>query len=176
MPDIVSQEVIQRKIFEIRGQKVMLDSDLSKLYGVETRTLNQAVKRNLKRFPQDFMIKLDKGEFESLRSQIVISKNVGRGGRRSQPYAFTEQGVAMLSTVLNSRKAIEINIQIMRAFVRLRSILSENAALKYAIDGLESRMSKNERDIQIAINAIHRLLNPPEDKKKKRKMGFTAEK
>jgi len=173
MPDIVAQEVIQRKIFEIRGQKVMLDKDLAVIYGVLTGNLNKAVKRNIKRFPKDFMFQLTKDEFNNLIFQNGTSS---WGGRRKLPYAFTEHGVAMLSSVLSSERAIEINVQIIRAFIRLRHIIAENDALKYAIEGLERRVSKNERNIQIAINAIHRLLNPPEDKKKKRKMGFTAEK
>jgi len=170
MPNIIPQENIQSKILEIRGKKVMLDRDLACLYEVETKALNQGVRRNLLRFPEDFMFQLTEHEWSILRSQIVTSS---WGGLRYSPYAFTEQGVAMLSSVLRSPKAIEVNIQIMRAFVRLRIILSENATLRYAIEGLERRMNKNERDIQIAINAIQQLLNPPVPKKPKRRVGFT---
>ena len=122
MSDIVPIERITNKIYLMRGMKVMLDRDLAELYDVETRTLVQAIKRNKQRFPPDFMFQLSKDEFDSLRSQIVISK--GRGGRRYPPYAFTEQGVAMLSSVLNSDRAIQVNIQIMRAFTKLREMLS----------------------------------------------------
>ena len=115
-------DVIQNKIYEIRGQKVMLDFDLAEMYGIETRVLKQAVRRNLKRFPGDFMFELSEEEFASLRSQIVISNK--RGGTRYQPFAFTEQGVAMLSSVLNSEVAIEINIGIMRAFVTIRRMVA----------------------------------------------------
>jgi hypothetical protein len=118
---LVPVEMIEKRIYLIRGKKVMLDSDLAGLYKVETRTLIQAVKRNINRFPSDFMFQLNYQEVASLRSQIVISKT-GRGGRRYQPYVFTEQGVAMLSSVLNSERAIEVNIHIMRAFVKLREI------------------------------------------------------
>jgi len=117
---------IQKLIYEIRGKKVMFDSDLADLYGVELRTLNQAVKRNTGRFPSDFMFQLTDKEWDSLRSQIVISKN-NRGGRRYAPYVFTEQGVSMLSSVINSERAIEVNINIMRAFVKLRHfVLAKN--------------------------------------------------
>ena len=122
-------QVIQNKIYEIRGQRVMLDFDLAELYGTETRVLKQSVKRNIKRFPADFMFELTKEEFGSLRSQFVISNK--RGGTRYMPFAFTEQGVAMLSSVLNNETAIEININIMRAFVTVRQYLtSANGTIK----------------------------------------------
>jgi len=136
---------------------------------VTTGNLNKAIKRNIDRFPEDFMFQLTPDEFESLRFQFGIPK---RGGTRYMPYVFTEQGVSMLSAVLNSSKAVDISIRIMRAFVRLREILSKNVALRYAIEGLERRVGKNERDIQIAIGAIQQILNPPVQKKKKKKMGF----
>ena len=120
MKTLVPVEIIERNIYLIRGQKVMLDSDLAKLYGVETFNLNKAVKRNISRFPQDFMFQLTKEEADSLRFQIGLSKAEGRGGRRYLPYAFTEQGVAMLSSVLRSDRAVQVNIAIMRAFVKLR--------------------------------------------------------
>ena len=152
----------------------MLDKDLAFLYNVELRVLNQSVKRNIDRFPEeDFMFQLTKEEIDSLRSQFVILKR----GQHSKylPYAFTEQGIAMLASVLRSKKAIEVNIQIVRAFVRMRKMILENEALQYAIEGLEKRMTKNERYVQIAINAIHDLLKPPPSlpvKKKKQKIGF----
>lgn len=123
-------QLIQSKIYEIRGQKVMLDRDLAELYGIETKVLKQAVKRNLKRFPSDFMFELTQDEFECLRSQFVTSN--ARGGTRYMPFAFTEQGVAMLSSVLNSEVAIEINIYIMRAFVAIRQMIAAPPTDKFA--------------------------------------------
>ncbi len=126
--------------------------DLAKLYGVETKVLNQAVKRNIKRFPEDFMFQLTKKEeIESLRSQIVTSN---RGGRRYQPYAFTEQGVAMLSSVLNSEKAIQVNIQIMRAFTRLREMVSTHKELKSKIEDIEKKVNKHEKQFEIILAVI----------------------
>ena len=120
MKDLIPQEIIERKIYLVRGRKVILDSELAKLYGVPTKRLKEQVKRNIKRFPEDFMLELTMEEFEILRSQFATSR---WGGERYLPYAFTEQGVAMLSSVLNSERAIEVNIAIMRAFVRLREIV-----------------------------------------------------
>ncbi|MBL8026867.1 MAG: ORF6N domain-containing protein [Fibrobacteres bacterium] len=162
---------IKSLIYHIRGKAVILDRDLACLYGVEPRALNQAVKRNIARFPVDFMFRLTGIEFKNLRSQTVISSS-GHGGRRYIPMVFTEQGVSMLSAVLNSPKAIEISLHIMRAFVQLRKILAGNEALRYAVESLEKRMNKNERDIQLAIQAIQQLLAPPEQVEKQRKMGF----
>jgi len=132
---LIPREIIEQKIYFIRGQKVMLDSDLARLYEVATFNLNKAVKRNLDRFPQDFMFQLSAKEFESLRFHFGISKP-GRGGRRYPPYAFTEQGVAMLSSVLNSKRAVQVNIEIMRAFVRLREILSTHKDLARKLEEL----------------------------------------
>jgi len=159
MAEIVAQEVIENKIHVIRGKKVMLDRDLSDLYGVETRTLNQAVQRNGTRFPDDFMFQLTADEAESLRSQIVIS-NSRRGGRRYLPYAFTEYGVAMLSSVLNSERSIQINIQIMRAFVRIRNLIADNTELRKAIEQHEKRLNNLDRQIQIGFAALKNLLQP----------------
>lgn len=133
-------QIIQSKIYEIRGQKVMLDFDLAELYGIETKVLKQAVKRNLKRFPSDFMFELTKEEFGNLRSQFVTSNK--RGGTRYMPFAFTEQGVAMLSSILNSEVAIEINISIIRAFIAMRLLISNTPIshvdeLKKRIKGIE---------------------------------------
>ncbi len=133
----VTMAKIEKNIYVIRGQKVMLDNDLAALYGVETRTFNQAIRRNNKRFPKDFMFQLTKDEYESLRSQIVISKKVGRGGRRYQPLAFTEQGVAMLSSILNSENAIYINILIMRTFVKLGKLLGADETLSDRLSVIE---------------------------------------
>ena len=169
MKALIPAEVIERKIYLIRGQKVMLDNDLAKLYKVETRTLIQAVKRNTERFPPDFMFQLNNQEVISLRSQFVISKT-GRGGRRYLPYVFTEQGVAMLSSVLNSDRAIEVNIQIMRAFVKLREMIASNKELAKRLDELES---KYDEQFKVVFDAIRELMAPAEPKK--RKIGFRRE-
>jgi hypothetical protein len=158
---------IRQSIFFIRGQKVILDAHLAELYAVETRALVQAVMRNAKRFPRDFMFQLSKREFESLRSQIVIS-NV-RGGRRSAPYAFTEQGVAMLSSVLHSKRAIEVNVEIMRTFVELRRMVSDHADLADRISELEKRY---DGQFQVVFKAIRNLIEPRE--KPRRRIGYLS--
>lgn len=148
-------QVIQNKIYEVRGQKVMLDFDLAELYGSETKRLKEAVRRNLKRFPNDFMFELTKKEFESLRSQIASSNK--RGGTRYMPFAFTEQGVAMLSSVLNSESAIEINISIMRAFVTVRQYLSSLNSTTKEIEELKQRMKMLEEGNEDTIAAVNDL-------------------
>ena len=144
-------ELVRSKIYEIRGQKVMLDRDLAMLYGIETKVLKQAVKRNLKRFPSDFMFELTPDEVECLRSQIVTSN--GRGGNRYMPFAFTEQGVAMLSSIINSEAAIEININIMRAFVEVRQMLAQPKTDKFAV--LKQRIEKLENYIEEVITDVN---------------------
>jgi len=166
MASIVQTEQIERLILLIRGYKVMLDADLAALYGVTTKRLNEQVRRNIARFPNDFMFQLTREEVESLRSQFATS-NKGRGGRRYAPLAFTEQGIAMLSSVLNSRRAIQVNIEIMRAFVRLRQILASNAQLARKMDALEK---KYDAQFKVVFDAIRELMIPPEPKK--RKIGF----
>jgi hypothetical protein len=152
-------QIIQNKIFEIRGHKVMLDFHLAELYEVETKVLKQAVKRNIKRFPDDFMFVLTKNEFDNLRSQIVTSSY---GGHRYMPFAFTEQGVAMLSAVLKSKKAIDVSISIMRAFALLRQYLSDYKNLKQSIEALEKEMNLKFKDIYEALNF---LLSPKSERK-----------
>ncbi len=169
MKELVPVEVIEAKILLIRGQKVMLDSDLAALYKVETKILNKAVKRNEKRFPADFMFQLTAEETKSLRFHFGTS-NAGRGGRRYKPYAFTEQGVAMLSSVLNSDRAIEVNVQIMRAFVKLREMIASNKELAKKLDELEK---KYDRQFKVVFDAIRQLMTPPETKEKK--IGFVKE-
>ena len=159
-------ERIAQSILLIRNQKVMLDADLAALYGVDTRVLIQAVKRNIDRFPADFMIQLTKQEFDDLRSQIVTSS---WGGRRYPPYAFTEQGVSMLSSVLRSKRAIQVNIEIMRAFVQLRRILASRADLARKRSALEK---KYDAQSKVVFDAIRGLMAPPEPKKK-REIGFS---
>jgi len=166
MDAIVPIEMIERKIYLIRGQKVMLDSDLAELYGVSTKVLIQAVKRNIKRFPSDFMFQLKNQEVINLRSQIVTS-SLEHGGRRYLPYVFTEQGVAMLSSVLNSERAIEVNILIIRAFVKLREMIASNKELAKRLDELEK---KYDAQFKVVFDTIRQLMIPPETKK--RKIGF----
>jgi hypothetical protein len=149
----------------------MLDIDLAWLYGVETRALVQAVKRNAERFPEDFMFQLSQDEFNLLRSQSVISNPKGRGGRRYPPYAFTEQGVAMLSSVLRSRRAILVNVEIMRAFVQLRQMLASHADLSRKLDELEK---KYDTQFKVVFTAIRELMKPPQTKK--RPIGFSNKK
>jgi hypothetical protein len=163
---IIPAERIERSIYLIRGHKVMLDSDLAELYGVETFNLNKAVRRNLDRFPFDFMFQLSKTEAQPLIFQIGISKT-GRGGRRFLPYAFTQEGVAMLSSVLNSPRAVAVNIQIMRAFVRLRQMLADNAELARRLDALER---KYNRKFKVVFDAIRELMTPSEPPR--RQIGF----
>lgn len=180
----VNVEIIERRIYLIRGQKVMLDSDLAELYGVTTKRLNEQVHRNLKRFPEDFMFQLTADEAESLRSQIVTLneralrsqiatlKTTGRGRHRKYlPYVFTEQGVAMLSSVLNSERAIEANIVIMRAFVRLREMMLSNDELNRKINALEQ---KYEEKFKVVFAALRKLIAAPE--KPRREIGFKSRK
>jgi hypothetical protein len=168
---LVPAERIERSILLIRGQKIMLSIDLANLYDVEPRSLIQAVKRNIDRFPDDFMFQLTKEEFENLKSQNVISSLNGWGGlRRARPYAFTEQGVAMLSTVLRSPTAVRVNIEIMRAFVRLRRMLASHAELSRKLNALEK---KYDSQFKAVFDAIRQLMQPP-DAKPKRPIGFHA--
>jgi hypothetical protein len=177
-------ENIAELVFLIRGEKVMLDADLAMLYGVQTRALTQALKRNRQRFPDDFVFELTNEEFARLRSQIVISKpttagtpsrlrsqivisKVGRGGRRYRPFAFTEQGVAMLSSVLRSSRAVEVNIAIMRTFVQLRQLMDANSDLARNINALEK---KYDEQFAVVFEAIKQLIAPPEPPKKQ--IGF----
>ena len=171
----------QNLIYEIRGRKVMLDNDLASLYGVELRALNQAIKRNIRRFPQDFMFQLSQKEWNSLRSQFVIS-NEKRGGRRYSPFAFTEQGIAMLSSVINSERAIEVNINIMRAFVKLRHFIhlqidkNEQIAelrklLMLHIENNDYKFSEHDKTVKLIMNALNNLLEKP---KETRPIGFNA--
>ena len=164
MGNEISLDAIVAKIWEMRGKKIMLDSDLARLYEVQTKVLIQAVKRNMRRFPADFMYQLTEKEDASLRSQIVTSK---RGGRRYLPYVFTQEGVAMLSGVLDSERAISVNIQIMRAFTQLRRMLLTNYDLRRKIESMEG---KYDQQFKVVFDAIKRLLTPPE--KPGRRIGF----
>jgi len=157
MKALVLEKGIEQRIHTLRGQRVMLSTDLAVLYEVQAKVLSQAVKRNIERFPADFMFQLSEVEFRGLRSQIVTS-NRGRGGHRYRPYAFTEQGVAMLSSVLRSRRAIQVNVEIMRAFVRLRQMLISHADLARKLDKLEK---KYDSQFRVVFEAIRRLMEPP---------------
>ncbi len=165
---IIPIERIAQAIFVIRGQKVMLSQDLAALYGVAVKALNQAVKRHAARFPADFVFQLTSDEFDNLKSQIVTSS--WGGIRRALPYAFTEQGVAMLSSVLNSERAVKVNIAIMRAFVKLRRILETSRDLARKFSDLERRVGKHDEEIAGIIEAIRQLMAPAE--KPRREIGF----
>ena len=167
---ILPAERIEKSILLIRGHKVLLDRDLAELYGVPTKVLLQAVKRNKKRFPVDFMLQLSPEELKNLRSQFVTSS--AWGGRRYPPYAFTEQGVAMLSSVLHSDRAIDVNIAIMRAFVRLREILSSHKDLARKLEELEK---KYDGQFKVVFEAIHQLMQPPTSEQQEGRIGFRLE-
>ncbi len=168
----VSIASIEKRIYLIRGQRVMLDSDLAELYRTPTHRLNEQLKRNLNRFPKDFMFQLNQKETGSLTSQFAISK-AGRGGRRTLPYAFTEQGVAMLSSVLSSDRAVQVNIAIMRAFVKLREIIATHTELAQKIQELEDKFEHHDSQIQAVFSAIRDLLKPP-PLVPKRRIGFSG--
>ena len=167
---IIPMVIVEQKIYLIRGHKVMLDQDLAGMYGVEVKRLNEQVRRNLKRFPPDFMFELTYQEFMDLKSQIATS-SVAHGGRRKEPLVFTEQGVAMLSGILNSDRAIEVNILIMRAFVKLREMISSNKDLSRRLDDLEN---KYDSQFKLVFDAIRQLMAPA-DPPKKQKIGFGRE-
>src|SRR2546427_9486464 len=163
----VPAERIESRIFMLRGHKVMLSPDLAELYEVEPGALVQAVKRNIERFPADFMFQLSPGEFENLKSQIVTSS--WGALRRAAPYPFTEQGVAMLSSVLNSERAVLVNVEIMRAFVKLRQMLASNAELSRRLDELES---KYDRQFKVVFDAIRKLMSPSSSRSQRDRLPF----
>jgi hypothetical protein len=169
--ELIPMERIQNSIFLIRGEKVMIDSDLAALYDVETKTLNRAVKRNADRFPEDFMFQLSKEELENLRCQFGTS-SLEYGGRRYLPFVFTEQGVAMLSSVLRSGRAVQVNVAIMRAFVSLRRLLATSETLARKFAELERRLEGHDQAIKSLFDAIRELMQPPV--KPKREIGFHA--
>ncbi len=162
---IIPSIKIENKILHLRSNNIMIDNDLAELYGVETRVLVQAVKRNIDRFPKDFMFQLTKEEFKNLRSQSVTSNQWG--GRRYPPFAFTEQGVAMLSSVLKSKKAVQVNIEIIRTFVKLRQLISTHEKLSRKLENLEK---KYDNQFKVVFDAIRNLMTPPQITK--RKIGF----
>jgi hypothetical protein len=166
---ISSEELVINKIYLIRDQKVMLDRDLTELYGVETRVLNQAVKRNIGRFPEDFMFQLTENEFKNLKSQFVTSS---WGGSRRLPYDFTENGVSMLSSVLNSDRAIQVNIQIMRIFTRIRQSLLDYSELRLAIEEIRKKTENNIKNIELVFQYLDELLQKKEEPVKRSRIGF----
>ena len=170
---IIPAERIQRTIYLIRGERIMIDADLAALYGVTTAHLNRAVKRNLSRFPQDFMFQLSSEESENLILQIGRS-NVGRGGRRKPISAFTEQGVAMLSSVLRSEQAIQVNVAVMRAFVQLRRVLASHSELAQKLNELEQRIESHDEAIRSLFEAIRQLMDPgpPTPDEGRKEIGF----
>ncbi len=162
-------EMIARRIYRIRAKKVMLDSDLAELYRVRTKAFNQAIKRNRSRFPGDFMFRLTTAEAQLLRSQIVTSNN-GRGGRRYRPFVFTQEGVAMLSSILNSNRAVQVNIAIMRAFMKMREMASTYSNLARKLAELESRCDSHDENIKLVFHTLKELIRPPAPRR--RRMGF----
>ena len=164
-------EVLMNKIYIIRNQKVMLDRDLAELYGVETKHLKRQVNRNIERFPTDFMFELTEKEFESLRYQIGASK-IGRGGTRYVPMAFTEHGVLMLSSVLNSSKAIQVNIQIMRVFTHISQSLTDNTELRLIIEELRKKTDNNTKNIEVVFQYFDELLDKKEKVKPRTQIGY----
>ncbi|HWC53393.1 MAG TPA: ORF6N domain-containing protein [Chitinophagaceae bacterium] len=167
---MIPDELVMNKIYLIRGQKVMLDRDLAELYGVTTGNLNLAVKRNKKRFPKDFIFQLTKEEFETLILQNAISKKQGRGGTRKLPYAFTEQGVSMLSGVLNSEIAIQVHIQIIRVFAKMREMLLTHKDILLQLEKIEKKLTGHDEDIALIFQYLRQLLNPPQTPRPK--IGF----
>ena len=166
---IVPDEVVMNKIYVIRNQKVMLDRDLAELYQVPTGRLNEQVKRNLKRFPEDFMFQLTQSEFENLMSQFAISS---WGGTRKLPLVFTEQGVAMLSGILNSDRAIAVNIQIMRIFTRIRQMLSDNTELRLDIAKIKKKLDNQDKNMEIVFRYLDELIEKKENTKPRTKIGY----
>jgi hypothetical protein len=167
----IPDEIITSKIYLIRDKKVMLDEDLAELYDVETRRLNEQVKRNIGRFPEDFMFQLTKAEFEILIFQIGTSK---WGGRRKLPYAFTEQGVAMLSGVLNSERAIKVNIQIMRVFTKVREILMDNMSIRLEIEEIKKKLTNQDKNIELVFSYLDELIEKHDTRKPVQVKGFKS--
>ena len=165
---VVSEETIINKIYLIRGHKVMLDRDLAAMYGVETRVLNQAIKRNEKRFPADFMFQMTSEELSNWKSQNVIS-NKEKMGLRKPPNVFTEQGVAMLSSVLNSETAIEVNIQIIRTFTRIRQMLSEHTELRLEVEKIKKKLDNQDKNMEVVFQYLDELLEKKDQPKPERK-------
>jgi len=173
---LLATSPLEARILEFRGQKVMIDADLAELYGVTTKRLNEQVRRNIERFPQDFMFQLSAEEFDCLRSQIATSNSpAARGGRRHLPYAFTEHGAIMAASVLNSPRAIETSVYVVRAFVRIRELISTHKELSHKLDELERKVMSHDQAITGLIHAIRELMTPPATKKRPIGFGRNAE-
>ena len=166
---IIPNEVISDKIYFIRNQKVMLDKDLAELYSIENKQLKRQVKRNIERFPADFMFELNKSEVEILRSQFGTSS---WGGNRYTPLAFTEQGVAMLSSVLNSATAIKINIQIIRVFTKIREVVTDTINLKLEIEEIRKKLNNHDKNIELVFNYLDELMEKQENTEPRKKIGY----
>ena len=173
MKDLIPIERIENKILLIRGQKVLLDRDLAELYGVETKVFNQAIKRNLQRFPSDFMFQLTHKELMTLMSQNVTSK-MGRGGTRKPPYAFTEHGAIMAASILKSQRAVEVSVSVVRAFVQMRLMLNQNEILSKKLIEIEERVDQHDENSIVIMATLRKLINEPA-KPKKNKIGFHKE-
>jgi phage regulator Rha-like protein len=169
---IVPDEIIMNQIYYIREHKVMLDRDLATLYGVETKQLKRQVNRNMDRFPDDFMFELTKEEFENWRSLFGSSNSSDKMGLRYAPYVFTEQGVAMLSSVLNSKKAISVNIQIIRIFTRIRKMLLDNTELRLAIEKLDRKTDNNSKNIEVVFRYLDELLEKKNNPQPRKLIGY----
>ncbi len=166
---VIPDEIISDKIYLIRNKKVMLDADLADLYEVETKRLNEQVRRNIARFPEDFMFQLSAAEYENLKSQFATSS---WGGRRTLPYAFTEQGVAMLSGILNSEKAIKVNIQIMRVFTRIREIFSDNLSVKLEIEEIKKKLANQDKNIELIFSYLDELMEKQDKTRPRPRVGY----
>ena len=166
-------EIITNKIYLIRSQKVMIDKDLAELYQVETKQLKRQVRRNIERFPEDFMFELTKQEFDNLRSQFGTSN---WGGNRYAPLVFTEQGVAMLSSVLNSRTAIKVNIQIIRVFTKIRAMLTDNLSIKLDIEEIKKKLSNHSKNIELVFNYLDELIEKKDNEKPRTQIGYRKNK
>jgi hypothetical protein len=169
---IIPDEIIMNKIFHIRNHKVMLDSDLAELYGVTTRRLNEQVARNTDRFPEDFMFKINDKEFENLMSQIAVSKH---GGRRKLPNVFTEHGVLMLSSVLNSKQAIKVNIQVMRIFTRIRQVFIDNTEIRLEIEKIKNKIDNQDKNMEVVFRYLDELIDKRVEPKPRKRIGYKSD-
>ena len=172
----IPDEIITNKIYLIREQKVMIDRDLAELYGVETKYLKRQVKRNIERFPEDFMFEMSKEEFQNWRSQFGTSNSSDKMGLRYAPYVFTEQGVAMLSSVLNSPRAIAVNIRIIRVFTKIRKMLTDNLSLKLDIEEIKKKLSNHSKNIELVFNYLDELTEKKDNEKPRTQIGYKKDK
>lgn len=156
---LVTDEIVISKIYLIRNQKIMLDSDLAELYGIETKRLNEQVTRNIDRFPEDFMFRLNENEYQILKSQIATSRH---GGKRKLPLVFTDYGVLMLSSVLNSKQAIQVNIQVMRVFTRIRQMLADNTEIRLEVEKIKNKLDNQDKNMEIVFRYLDELLEKQE--------------